>query len=119
MHGGFRSFDGERVHDLHSCRQHPGRDDIADAPNAAIRKKMIEELAGTDTHLYLRYREAAREAEATTHFVRGGRYPLTATGKINTYSVFAETMRTVEAALQWHASRDAFSNAFAQWKQPV
>ncbi|WP_232079246.1 Eco57I restriction-modification methylase domain-containing protein [Mycobacterium conspicuum] len=72
-----------------------GRNDIADAPNAAARKKMIEKLATTDLPLYQRYRDAARESEATTHFVRGGRYPLTATGKINTYSLFAETMRTV------------------------
>jgi len=72
-----------------------GRHDIADAPNAAARKKMIQKLATIDLPLYQRYRDAARESEATTHFVRGGRYPLTATGKINTYSVFAETMRTV------------------------
>lgn len=72
-----------------------GRSDIADAPNAAARKKVIAALADSDPHLYKRYRDAARESEATTHLVRGGRYPLTATGKINTYSVFAETMRAV------------------------
>jgi hypothetical protein len=72
-----------------------GRDDIADAATAAIRKKIIDQLRVTDLQLYNRYRDAAREAEATTHLVRGGRYPLTAIGKVNTYSVFAETMRTV------------------------
>ena len=72
-----------------------GRSDISEAPNAAARKKLIASLATSDPHLYKRYREAARESEATTHLVRGGRYPLTATGKINTYSVFAETMCTI------------------------
>lgn len=72
-----------------------GRTDIADAPTAAKRKKLIGSLAADDPHLYRRYVAAARDAEATTHLVRGGRYPLTATGKINTYSVFAETMRSI------------------------
>ena len=72
-----------------------GRIDIAEAQNAAIRKRMIEESAETDPHLYRKYRDTARESEAITHFVRGGRYPLTATGKINTYAIFAETMSTV------------------------
>ena len=72
-----------------------GRTDIADATNASLRKKMIQDLADTDLPLYRRYRDAARESEAVTHMVRGGRYPLTAAGKINTYAVFAETMRTV------------------------
>ena len=72
-----------------------GRTDIADAPTAAKRKKLIGSLAADDPHLYRRYVGAARDAEATTHLVRGGRYPLTATGKINTYSIFAETMRSI------------------------
>jgi hypothetical protein len=72
-----------------------GRTDIADAPTAAKRKKLIGSLAADDPPLYERYEGAARDAEATTHLVRGGRYPLTATGKINTYSLFAETMRSI------------------------
>lgn len=72
-----------------------GRTDIADAPNAAKRKKLIGSLAADDPHLYQRYIGAARDAEATTHLVRSGRYPLTATGKINTYSIFAETVRSI------------------------
>ena len=30
MYGGFRGLDGQRVHDLHRRRQHPGGDDVAD-----------------------------------------------------------------------------------------
>jgi hypothetical protein len=72
-----------------------GRDDIENAANADIRKKLIAKLADTDPDLFQLYESARRQSDATTHMVRGGRYPLTAQGKINTYSVFAETMRTV------------------------
>ncbi len=72
-----------------------GRTDIENASNASIRKMMIEELARSDPRLFQSYNNARRQSDATTHLVRGGRYPLTAQGKINTYSVFAETMRTV------------------------
>jgi len=73
-----------------------GRSDIENAANAAIRKKMINELAETDGHLYRAYRAALRQSEATAHLVlKGGRYPLTGQGDINTYSIFAETMRTL------------------------
>lgn len=72
-----------------------GRPDIEGAATAAIRKKMIDNLAGTDPDLHQTYLAALRQSDATTHLVRGGRYPLTGQGKINTYSVFAETMRTV------------------------
>jgi hypothetical protein len=74
-----------------------GRTDIADAKAAAIRTKKIEALAGEDPALYDAYQAARRQSDATTHLVRSGRFPLTATGKINTYSVFAETFRTILA----------------------
>lgn len=72
-----------------------GRDDIAQAPDASVRKTMIAKLAMEDEGLYKRYKDTAREAEATTHLVRGGRYPLTGSGKINTYSLFSETARSI------------------------
>ncbi|WP_214407391.1 Eco57I restriction-modification methylase domain-containing protein [Pseudonocardia lacus] len=72
-----------------------GRDDIADAKNAAVREKLIRRLEEEAPVLAADYRDAQRGAGALTHFVRGGRFPLTATGKINTYSVFAETFRTI------------------------
>lgn len=72
-----------------------GRTDIEKAANADARKKMIAKLADNDPELYQLYNSARRQSDATTHLVRAGRYPLTAQGKINTYSIFAETMRTV------------------------
>jgi hypothetical protein len=72
-----------------------GRADIEKAQSADARKKMISRLAESDPDLHRLYCEARRNSDATNHLVRGGRYPLTAQGKINTYSVFAETMRTI------------------------
>lgn len=70
-----------------------GRDDIAAASTAAVRKKMIDDLASEDLNLYLQYRAACRQSDGVNHLVRGGRFPLTAMGRINTYGLFAETMR--------------------------
>ena len=37
-----------------------------------------------------------RQSDATAHLLlKSGRYPLTGQGDVNTYSVFAETMRTI------------------------
>jgi hypothetical protein len=73
-----------------------GRSDIQNAPTAAIRKKMIEKLAAEDWVLHAAYRSALRQSDATAHFLlKSARYPLTGQGDVNTYSVFAETMRTV------------------------
>lgn len=74
-----------------------GRADIADAKTASIRGRMIRDLANDDPPLFGAYQAARRVSDATTHLVRGGRFPLTASGKINTYSVFAETCRTIVA----------------------
>ncbi|WP_433803397.1 Eco57I restriction-modification methylase domain-containing protein [Actinomycetospora sp. CA-084318] len=72
------------------------RDDIADAKTAAIRRSMIEKLPSADRPLHDAYVEFQRTSEGTNHFLReGGRFPLTATGKLNTYAVFAETFRTM------------------------
>lgn len=78
------------------------RPEIAGARTAAIRQKMIAALAGSDELVDQRlsedYRAALRHAEGWSHLLRnGGRYPLTARGDINTYSVFAETGRTIVA----------------------
>lgn len=72
-----------------------GRGDIENASNASARKKMIAKLESSAPELFGLYCVARRHSDATNHLVRGGRYPLTAQGKINTYSVFAETMRTI------------------------
>ena len=73
-----------------------GRADIADASTAAIRKTMIEALADTDPDLFQKYRDALRQSDGTAHLLlKTSRFPLTGRGDVNTYSVFAETMRTV------------------------
>ncbi|ORV46322.1 restriction endonuclease [Mycolicibacter engbaekii] len=75
-----------------------GRTDIEKAPNAAARKKMIAKLEDSEPDLFQLYQAARRQSDATNHLVRGGRFPLTAQGKINTYSVFAENMRTATSS---------------------
>lgn len=73
-----------------------GRPDIEGASNAAARKKMIDKLVDTDPDLYQVYLAALRQSDGTAHLLlKSGRYPLTGQGDVNTYSVFAETMRTV------------------------
>jgi len=74
-----------------------GRDDIADAPTAAIRARMINQLPARDPALAWAYLDARRLSDATAQLVRGGRFPLTAAGKINAYSLFAETIRMILA----------------------
>jgi hypothetical protein len=77
-----------------------GRPDIEGAATAAIRKKMIEALADTDPDLFQKYQDALRQSDGTAHLLlKSRRYPLTGQGDVNTYSVFAETMRTVAGPL--------------------
>ncbi|MGV9613200.1 Eco57I restriction-modification methylase domain-containing protein [Nocardia xishanensis] len=73
-----------------------GRTDIETARTAAIRKTMIAKLADSDPNVHQQYRDAVRQSDATAHFLlKSGRYPLTGQGDVNTYSVFAETLRTI------------------------
>lgn len=70
--------------------------EIAEAPNAAARTKLIKKLeegepGSPDRALFDAFVEAKRSAGAASEFVRGtGRYPLTGTGDVNTYALFAE-----------------------------
>lgn len=78
------------------------RPEIAGARNAAARQKMIVTLAASDDpvdqRLHADYVAALRRADCWSHLLRAsGCYPLTGRGDINTYSVFAETGRTVLA----------------------
>lgn len=74
------------------------RPDIANAPNAAARQRLIDGLAQEDLALHTAFLEARRQAEGESHFVRdSGRYPLCGRGDVNTYAIFAETMRTLAA----------------------
>ncbi len=70
--------------------------DIANAPNAAARNRMIEELQVTNPLLWREYQEALHTADSTGKFLRNsGRNDLTAVGDINTYSVFAELLSSM------------------------
>jgi len=67
------------------------RPDIANAPNAAARRRMIRDLATEDPALYGEYLDALRKAEGESHLVRNaGFYPLCGRGDVNTYALFAE-----------------------------
>ncbi len=69
--------------------------DIA-AAAGALRKRLIAELERTDPVLWEAYQEELAKAEATSHFLRSsGRHPLCGVGDVNTYAVFAETMRSL------------------------
>ena len=69
---------------------------IADARNAAERKRMIALLERSDPSLWQAFREALRRSDGESHLLRNsGRYPLAGRGDINTYAVFAELMRSV------------------------
>ena len=74
--------------------------EIAQAPNAAARGRLIAKLKeaapGTrERALYEEFETAKRAAEASSVFARvaaedGGRFPLTGRGDVNTYALFAE-----------------------------
>jgi hypothetical protein len=78
--------------------------DIANAPNASARRKLISALASAPEGsakraLYDEFAMAKRLAEASSIFARvggneRGRYPLTGTGDVNTYALFAELFST-------------------------
>lgn len=73
--------------------------DVAGAPNAAARKRAIAALEDTNPDLLAEFQEATRRAEGESHLLRSsGRYPLCGRGDINTYSVFAESMRDALSA---------------------
>ncbi|MFJ8080044.1 Eco57I restriction-modification methylase domain-containing protein [Streptomyces sp. NPDC096205] len=71
---------------------------IAEAKNAAARKRLIVELQDDPDGLglYTAFEDAKRRAEGESHFLRASaRFPLTGRGDINTYAVFTETDRTL------------------------
>lgn len=79
--------------------------EIAEAPNAAARGRMVEKLRQADPGtrerlLYEEFELTKRVAEAASEFVRitaeeGGRFPLTGRGDVNTYALFAELFATL------------------------
>lgn len=68
--------------------------EIANAPNAAKRKKMIAALERDNPDLYNAFQNALISADASSNFLRtSGRYPLGGVGDVNTYQVFTENAR--------------------------
>lgn len=68
-----------------------GRADIVNAGTAAQRKQAIANLPITNPELYEAYLLALANAEAMSRYVRfSGRFPMTATGDIDLYPLFAE-----------------------------
>ena len=73
--------------------------EIANAPNAAARRRMISALAKVDPAMFKAFLDARRQAEGESHLVRNSnRFPLCGRGDINTYAIFAETMRLTQGA---------------------
>ena len=72
------------------------RPDIAEAPNAAARKRIIQALKDDDPSLWTAWCEALRQSDGEAALVRStGRYPLCGRGDINTYAIFAELNRSL------------------------
>jgi hypothetical protein len=68
--------------------------EIAQAPNAAARQRLIKKLAEENPSLYKGFIEDRRKSEGESHFIRdSGKYPLCGRGDINTYAIFTEKMR--------------------------
>jgi hypothetical protein len=71
--------------------------EIATAANKAARDRAIKKLeqaeAGTwEANLFEEFVRAKHEAESTSEFCHGPRYPLSGRGDVNTYALFAETI---------------------------
>ena len=70
--------------------------EIAHAPNKAARDLLIRALPQQNPSLAQEFANAVHGAESSSRFIRGSnRVPLTGRGDINTYSIFAETARTL------------------------
>jgi len=83
-------WDKIKVEDKKWFEKH-GRMDIVNAGSAAIRKRLITNLPHDYPELYQEYIAAQNDAESMSRFVRySERFPLTATGDIDLYPLFAE-----------------------------
>lgn len=67
---------------------------IAEAANMTTRNKLIDGLAKTNPELFSEFAAAQRANDGLKHFAHSsGRFPLSAYGRLNTYSLFAEAAR--------------------------
>ncbi len=74
------------------------RPDIATAPNAAARRRLIQALAEEDPALYAAFQRAKANAENASNYVRNSNaYPLCGRGDVNTYALFAELARHLQS----------------------
>lgn len=74
--------------------------EIATAPNAAARRRLIAALehseSAAERSLHREFLAARRRAEGESAILRvSGRYPLAGRGDVNTYAVFTELFRTL------------------------
>ena len=70
--------------------------EIANAPNAATRKRLIDTLKHRFPKLHANFAEAIRDSNGTSRLLRDtGRYPFCGRGDINLYAVFGEAMRCI------------------------
>lgn len=73
-----------------------GRHDLADAPNASVRKRKLKELRLARDPIMTKYDTAKRTADRLVHLLRrSGRYPLSARRQLNTYALFVELGRAL------------------------
>ncbi|MEP0848160.1 MAG: N-6 DNA methylase [Phycisphaerae bacterium] len=71
--------------------------EIASAVSAAKRREMIAALETANPALFERYQQAKDRTDRLLNYARGGRYPLTGRGDVNTYMLFAELARSIVA----------------------
>ncbi|MGC9514324.1 Eco57I restriction-modification methylase domain-containing protein [Methanocrinis sp.] len=70
--------------------------EIAKAPTAAARRKLIGRLPETNPALAAEYEAALQQSQDESNFIRNsGRYPLTGVGDVNVYAVFAELAQSL------------------------
>ena len=69
---------------------------IAHAPNAAGRNTLIQDLPNSNLALWKEYQAAMHDMDCIRKFVRASDlYPLTSSGRNNSYSLFAERLTTL------------------------
>ncbi|MGW3246176.1 Eco57I restriction-modification methylase domain-containing protein [Streptomyces sp. NPDC001070] len=72
------------------------RPEIAQAANMTVRNRLIKKLEQDEPELFSEFTAESRANDGFKHFVHAsGRFPLTAYGRLNTYSLFAEHARTL------------------------
>lgn len=71
---------------------------IAQAPNGAARKLLIQKLSDAKPELWHEYQQAMHDTDSFRKFLRASNfYPLTAAGRNNSYSLFAERLTSLVA----------------------